>query len=257
MKKVLITGASDGIGFEIAKQMAQKGYLVTLVARNAEKLQKAIGQLSGTGHQFVVADLTKKEDTHKIGDHVVQHHHDVVINNAGVGMYGRFEEMPLSEQMSMVHLNVYALTYISHSFIKSARRGDSLVNIASTLGSTSFPGAAVYSATKAYVTNFCEALWWENKDKGIYVLGFSPGVTHTNFHKISGGSQDMFPSFITQTPAQVAGELIRALEKRSKPKAVSGFPNRSMLFVHRFLSRKAVANMMGGFSPINKVQVKA
>jgi short-subunit dehydrogenase len=250
MKKILITGASEGIGLETAKLLALSGNLLTLVARNKEKLEKVIENLSGKGHQFLVADLSKKEDTHRVADHISQNHYDVLINNAGVGMYGRFEEMALSDQASMIHLNIYGVTVLSHSFMKNAKTGDSLVNIASTLGTTSFPGTAVYAATKAYVTNFSESLWWENKKKGIYVLAFCPGVTQTRFHESAGGSSDKFPKFICQTPIAVAKELIRALEKRNKPKVVSGRPNRFMLFFHRFLSRKMVVNMMGGFSPI-------
>jgi short-subunit dehydrogenase len=249
MKKILITGASDGIGLEIAKLLAEDNQLM-LVARNREKLEKTIKDLPGKDHGFLVADLSKKEDTHRIADHISQNHYDVLINNAGIGMYGRFEEMPIGDQAAMMHLNMYGLTILSYQFLKNAKNGDSLVNIASTLGTTSFPGLAVYSATKAYVTNFSESLWRENKKRGIYVLGFCPGVTRTKFHESAGGSGEAFPKFITQTPLQVARELIHALKKRRKPKVVSGAMNRFMLFFHRFLSRKMVVNMMGGFSPV-------
>jgi len=250
--KILVTGASDGIGLEIAKLLAQQGNQLMLVSRNKEKLEKVIKTLPGKDHQFLTADLSKKEDVHNIADHISQTHYDVLINNAGYGMYGRFEEMPISDQANMMHLNMYGLTILSHSFLKNAKKGDSLVNIASTLGTSSFPGAAVYAATKAYVTNFSESLWWENKNRGIYVLGFCPGVTDTKFHKVSGGTDNMFPKAITQTPLAVARELVHALEKRRKPKVVSGAMNRSMLFFQRLLSRKMVVNMMGGFSPAKK-----
>jgi short-subunit dehydrogenase len=152
----------------------------------------------------------------------------------------------------MMHLNMTGLTVLSHSFVKNAREGDSLVNIASTLSTTSFPGLAVYAATKAYVLNFSESLWWEARKKGVYVLGFCPGVTSSNFHEASGGTASLFPRFITQTPAAVAKELMSALTSKRKPKVVSGAVNRSMLFVQRFLSRKATVKMMGSFSPLNK-----
>ena len=248
--KILVTGASDGIGLEIAKLLAQQGNQLMLVSRNKEKLEKVIKTLPGKDHQFLTADLSKKEDVHNIADHISQTYYDVLINNAGYGMYGRFEEMPISDQANMMHLNMYGLTILSYSFIKNAKKEDSLVNVASFLGTTSYAGAAVYSATKAYVTTFSDALWWENKKRGIYVLGFCPGVTHTSFHETSGGSKDMFPKVITQTPLQVAKELIRALKKRNKPKVVSGAMNRFMLFFQRFLSRRMVVNMMGKFSPI-------
>jgi short-subunit dehydrogenase len=250
MKKIIITGASEGIGWEIAKLLAERGDQLTLVARNREKLEKAIANLSGKGHQFLSADLSKKEDIHAIADHISQNSYDALINNAGIGMYGRFEEMALNLQVNMIHLNIYGLTVLNYSFLKNAKSGDSLVNVASTLGTSSFPGTAVYAATKAYVTILSESLWWENKRKGIYVMGFCPGVTLTNFHQTAGSSSDKFPKFICQTPAEVARELIHSLEKRKKPKTVSGVSNRFMLFFHRFLSRKIVVNMMGSFSPI-------
>jgi short-subunit dehydrogenase len=251
MKRILVTGGSDGIGLEIARLLAAEGDRLTLVARNKEKLTKALESLPGTGHTAMTADLSKKDEVHIIADHLTEIHYDVLINSAGIGLYGRFDELPLSQQVAMMQLNMVGLTALSHFYLKSARPGDSLVNIASTLGSTSFPGLAVYSATKAFVLNFSESLWWENKKRGVYVLGFCPGVTATNFHQASGGSGSFFPRFITQTPAAVAKELIAALKKRKKPKAVSGAMNRSMLFFHRFLNKQAVVNMMGSFSPLH------
>jgi short-subunit dehydrogenase len=252
MKKILITGASDGIGLEIARLLAQKGNQLLLVARNSEKLEKALVTLSGTGHRMLAADLSKKEDVHVVAGEMEKNHYDVLVNNAGAGMYGRFEQMAYHDQVTMMNLNMTALMVLSHAYIKNSKPGDSLVNVSSTLGSTSFPGAAVYAATKAFVTSFSESLWWENKKRDVYVLGFSPGVTKTPFHAVAGGSQELWPAFITQTPHQVAQELVQALEKRRKPKAVANSLNRMMLFVQRFMSRKTVVNMMGTFSPIDK-----
>jgi short-subunit dehydrogenase len=252
MKKVVITGASEGIGLEIAKLLARDGNQLLLVARNKEKLEEVIKNLPGAGHHFLVADLSKKEDVHTISDHIENNHYDVLINNAGAGMYGRFEELPIAAQVNMIQLNIIGLTKLAHSFIKTAKAGDSLVNLSSTLGTTSFPGTAVYAATKAYVSNFSDSLWWENKTRGVFVLGFCPGVTQTNFHQTAKGDEDIFPRFIIQTPEAVAGELVRALKRRRKPKVVSGGINRFMLFFHRFLGRKMVVNMMGGFSPVKK-----
>jgi uncharacterized protein len=249
MKKIVITGASEGIGLETAKLLAGEGNELLLVSRNKEKLEDVIKNLPGKNHEFLVSDLTRKDDIHLVADHISAHHYDILINNAGIGMYGRFEKMPIHEQITMMNLNMIGLTFLSHSFLNQARPGDALVNIASVLGTTSSPGAAVYSATKAYVINLSEGLWRENKAKGVYVLGFCPGVTLTKFHQTSGSSEDSFPKFIVQSAADVAQELVGALNRKSKPKVVSGAVNRFMLFFHRFLSRKMVVNMMGGFSP--------
>jgi short-subunit dehydrogenase len=248
--KILITGSSEGIGFEVAKVLASKGNQVTLVARNQEKLEKAISVLSGNGHNFIVADLGQRQDVDSLKEKITTEKYDVLINNAGVGMYGKFTDMELSEQVGMMNLNMTALTALSHFYLSNSKKGDALINIASTLGSTSFPGSAVYAGTKGYVAVFTESLWAEYRNRGVYVAVFCPGVTATAFHHKSGGKEGGFPQAITQTPEQVAHELVRALEKRSSPKIVSGFMNRAMLAFYRLLTTKAMVSMMAGFSPI-------
>jgi short-subunit dehydrogenase len=255
MKRVLITGGSDGIGLETARLLSKKGDHLTLVARKREKLEQAINALMGSGHDYIIADLTKKEEVHKVADHLNQHHYDVLINSAGSGMYGRFEELDLHSQVNMMHLNMWSLTVLSHSYLAKARKGDALVNLSSTLGVTSFPGLAVYSATKAYVTSLSDSLWWENKSRGVYVLGFCPGATATRFHHAAGGDSEIFPKYVMQNPVKVAQALVQALTDRRKPRAVSGNVNRLMLFLQRFLSRKSTVNMMGSFSPVRKSQI--
>jgi short-subunit dehydrogenase len=248
--KILITGASDGIGLDAAKILASKNNEITLVARSKDKLEKALASLQGKGHQIIVADLRKKDDVDALKEKIEANNYEVFINNAGVGMYGRFTEMPLSEQVKMMNLNMNALTALSYFYLNHAKKGDALVNVASTLGTTSYPGAAVYAATKAFVTSLSESLWWENKNKGIYVLGFCPGATYTNFHHVSGGDKDSFPKFAMQMPEQVAKELISALEKRKKPKVISGGINRFMVGFQKLMSRKMVVGMMAGFGPL-------
>jgi len=248
--KALITGGSGGIGLEVAKILAAKGYELTLVARSKEKLEKVVKELPGSGHQFVVADLSQKKEVDSLKEIIDANSYDVFINNAGVGMYGRFTEMPISEQVKMINLNVIALTVLSYLYLNQAKKGDALVNLSSTLGTSSFPGLASYSATKAYVINFSESLWGEYKKRGVYVMGFCPGVTHTDFHSNASGSDDGYPKFIIQTSTAVAMELVSSLERRSGPNVVSGFMNRLMLGFQRLLSRKMVVNMMGSFSPV-------
>ena len=250
--KILITGASGGIGLEVAKLLAADNHELTLVARNKDKLEKGIASLNGSGHQIIVADLSKRVDVDALKEQLETNNYDVLINNAGVGMYGRFTEMPLHEQVHMMDLNITALTALSYFYLHQAKKGNALVNVASTLGTTSYPGAAVYAATKAYVTIFSESLWWEYKKKGIYVAGFCPGPTYTEFHNAAGGDKDNFPTIVMQSPERVAKALVNALIKRKRPKIVSGSFSHVMLFIHRLMSRKMVANMMGSVSPIKE-----
>lgn len=249
MKKVLITGASGGIGLETSKQLANKGYQLMLVARNEQKLAEAVQQLNGTGHSYLVADLGDKEDVQRVAAHLQSEHYDVLINNAGAGLYGMFTELPLDNQIGTMFLNMGALTMLSYAFLKNAKAGDALVNIGSLLAFSSFPGGSVYAGTKSFVAGFTESLWYEFKDKGIAIMAFNPGAAKSDFHQHAGKSARDFPEFILSTTNQVASELISALEKRAKPRVVQGWKNRLMLFGFKFLSRKAAIRIMGSISP--------
>ena len=248
--KILITGASEGIGLEVAKLLAMDNNEITLVARSKDKLEEAVGLLNGNGHRIIVADLSKRQDVDALKDTMQENKYGVFINNAGVGMYGRFTELPLSDQEKMLALNITALTVLSYCYLQQATKGDALVNVASVLGTTSYPGAAVYSASKAYVTNFSESLWWEYKTKGIYVVGFCPGPTYTEFHNAAGGDKNNFPRFVMQSGEQVAKRLVHALLKRSRPKIVSGNFSHAMIFLQKLMTRTMAVNMMGSFTPI-------
>ncbi|MDI9882628.1 SDR family NAD(P)-dependent oxidoreductase [Flectobacillus longus] len=249
MRKVLITGASGGIGLGVAKLLAAKKYQITLVARREEALNKAKNSLAGIGHTIHVCDLTKPEDVQKLVTHIEGHSYDILINNAGVGMYGQFIQMPLDEQLSSMQLNMNTLVVLSYAFLKKAKSGDALVNVASMLGHSSFPGASVYAATKSFVANFSESLWFEFKKKNIFILGFNPGATRTDFHSNAGGETSSYPEFVLSNIEDVANDLVRALEKRNKPRVVSGWKNRMMLFTFKLLSRSTAVNIMGGISP--------
>jgi uncharacterized protein len=253
MTDVLITGASDGIGLAVARLLAaDDGARVTLVARSELKLQEAVRSLPGSGHDFIVADLSQPGDVGKIAQRLASRHFDVLINNAGVGLYGRFADLPIIDQHRMMALNMESVVVLAHEFLRHARAGDALVNTASFLGYAPLPGAAVYSATKAFVAAFSETLWWEYRSRGVYVFGFSPGVITTGFHAAAGGSVARFPRFLFQSPDVAARELVRGLRRRRAPRVVSGLGTRLFLLLQRSLSRKTTITMMGTSSPIRE-----
>lgn len=249
MKKVLITGASGGIGLETARQLAAQGYRLTLVARNENKLNKAVKNLNGLGHSILVADLTDKGDLQKLVDHLKAEKYDILINNAGAGIYGKFADIPLEEQLTTMHLNMDALVTLSYAFLQKATTGDTLVNVGSVLAHSSLPGGSVYAATKSFVANFSESLWYEFKPKGVFVMGFNPGAAASDFHSNAGGHTSDFPKLVMSSVEDVAKELVKALEKRRKPRVVQGWKNRFMLFGFKLLNRKSAVNIMGQLSP--------
>ncbi|GAB3790808.1 SDR family oxidoreductase [Spirosoma horti] len=249
MKKALITGASGGIGLATAKLLARKGYQLTLVARNEVKLVDALNQLMGQGHNYIVADLTQRKDVDKIASVLTEAHYDMLINNAGAGLYGQFSALPLDGQLSTMFLNMDSLVILSYAFLKNAKSGNVLVNISSLLAHSSLPGASVYAATKSFVSNFSESLWFEFKKKGIFILSFNPGATKSDFHQNAGKDSKAFPESVLSTTDQVAEELVDALDKQNTPRVIQGWKNRLMLFGFKFLSRKSAINIMGQLSP--------
>jgi uncharacterized protein len=250
MTDVLITGGSDGIGFAVANILAARGDTrLTLAARSEANLQEAIARLPGAGHGYIVADLSQPQGVGLVARRLASRHYGVLINNAGAGLYGRFSELPLDDQLRMMRLNMESVAVLSHAYLRQAQPGDALVNTASFLAYAPLPGAAAYSATKAFVAVLSETLWWENKKKDVYVLGFSPGIIATRFHGAAGKSVAAFPRALVQSPEHAARELVAALRRRRSPRVIAGFATRMMILLHRLVSRKTAINMMGTSSP--------
>jgi short-subunit dehydrogenase len=241
MKRALVTGASEGIGFHIAKKLSANGYKVTVVARSADKLAAVASELGGDS---VVADLSTEEGVKAVCDRIDSERYDVVVNNAGVGTVGGFTDVPLDRQMAMLRLNCDALVRISYSFVSKARSGDALVNVSSTLAYAPLPYLGLYSATKAFVTAFSETLWFEQKDKGVHVMGLHPGITSTSFQTNAGGRNEDVPKGLSQTPEEVADCCWRELEKRGGPNVISGPKNAAFAAITRVIPRKMVMSMM-------------
>jgi short-subunit dehydrogenase len=255
-KTAMVTGSSGGIGLEFAERLAKQGFQLTLVARGEAKLKELATRL-GAGHRALVADLSNPADAQRVCDDVRASKYDLLVNNAGVGVYGNFKEMPLTTTQSMLRLNIDSLVALSHAFLEGAKSGDTLMNVAATLALLSFPGGAAYSASKAFVMSFSEALWFENKPRGVYVCALLPGVTKTNFHEAAGGAADRQPpEAITQTSAQVIDVAMKALASRSSPTILTSFTNKAMVFLNtRLVPRKTMVTLMGGNSPVPQKQL--
>jgi len=246
----LITGASSGIGLVFAKELAKEGYQVTCVARNEEKLNTLVNEL-GDKHRYIRADLTDQTDLLRVVQDIEITKYKLLINNAGYGIYEKFKNIPIEKTNNLIQLNITALVQLSYGFIKNASAGDALINVSSVLSLLPYPGGAVYSGTKAFVTNFTEALWYECQNSNVYVMALLPGVTDTNFHKVAAGERKKGdPSGLSYPPEVVVKEAIASLKSRSKPSLISGPRYRFLAAITtRLLSRKRVIETMGKNSP--------
>lgn len=243
-KKALVTGASEGIGYVFAKRLAAEGYEVTAVARNESRLKQLLAEI-GAGHSCIAADLTTEAGQDAIVQAISARHFDLLINNAGIAAMGVFTDIPLKRHVDVLTLNCETVVKLSYAYLKTAKAGDALLNVSSALAFMPMPVIGLYSATKAFVTSFSESLWFEQKPRGVYVMGLCPGITATNFNENSGGGKAETPKLMTQTPEQLVDVAMQALKSRKKPTVISGAVNNIFAFMSRLMSRKAIANMMG------------
>ncbi|MBS1986073.1 MAG: SDR family NAD(P)-dependent oxidoreductase [Bdellovibrionales bacterium] len=245
-KKALVTGASEGIGRAFALKLAEQGYQVIAVARNEARLQALVEEMGGTPHSYRVLDLVTPHGIQALAEEIPKLRLELLVNNAGSGVYGKFHEVDLPAMQTVLRLNCEALVTLSHAFLKTARAGDALINVSSVLAMVPMPSSALYSATKAFVTSLSDSLWFENRARQIYVVGLCPGSTETEFHTRAGGSREVRPpAALTQTPDQVVKVALKALRRRKIPTVVSGWKNRFFLLCSKFMSRKAVVSFMG------------
>jgi short-subunit dehydrogenase len=215
--RAMITGASQGIGREFATQLAANGHDLTLVSRNEPLLKELIEELKEGSHTPLPLDLSRTEGIDSLAGELASKHYDLLVNNAGVGLFGPFHQTNLAKARGMIRLNCEAMVVLSHAFLQSAQKGDALINVSGLLGVIPFPGMAEYAATKAFVMSFCESLWYEEKNRGVYVMGLCPGPTTTNFIVNAGGTDSVVPpkSFI-QTPTEVVSRALAELKKRER-----------------------------------------
>ena len=249
---ILITGASAGIGAEFARRFAQRGAHLVLVARRAERLEELATALRAE-HGVTVTplpfDLMRPGAGQALSDEVARRGIRItgVVNNAGIGSYGPFHTEAPSRVDEEIGLNITALVDISRVFIERLRAEPSgvLINVASMAAYQPSPKLAVYAATKAFVLNFTEALWYESRGTGLRVLALSPGATETEFFEVAG-SDDADGGSRRQSPAQVVDVAFAALDSRvSRPSVISGRGNRIAMAVSRLFSRRRVVLVMG------------
>lgn len=243
----LVTGASAGLGVEFARQCAKRGDEVVLVARRKDRLEELAAEIGDKAH-VIVADLSEPRAGTKVVAEAMTRGMWVrtLINNAGFGLRGRFDELPLDRQLEMIDLNIRALTNLCFVVINdmALKGGGSILNVASTAAFQAGPNMAVYFASKAYVLSFTEALHEEWKDRGIKVSALCPGPTRTEFGEVAGfktlGQFDRL--------AMEAEPVVRAgLEGMEDNRAVviPGTTNKIGAWSTRFAPRSVVRRIAG------------
>ena len=250
----LVTGASRGVGLAIAKQLAQRGYSLVLSASNAQTLNQAALQLKGQTNAQVIcvaADLNSSQGPHQIYDQVKRYgvDIDVVVNNAGLGVYGEFAETALDQELAMMQVNMQAVTILSKLFLPAMlqRKRGHIINIASlTAYQPGGPKMAVYYATKNYVLSLTKALNVELRNSGVFATVVCPSPIATEFETNAGVSDTMLYKLPKLSAQQVARAACGALESKrgviipgaiSKLLAFAGelHPRRIALEVNRLL----------------------
>lgn len=247
----LITGATEGIGYELARLFARDGYNLVIVARHAAELESRAAEFRQMGVEVIAIarDLFKRDQAFALCAEVEARNIqvEVLVNNAGQGAYGLFKDTELQRELDIVDLNIASTVILTKHFIKGmiALNRGKILNLASIASKTPGPWQSVYHGTKAFVYSFSEAIRHELKDHSITVTALLPGATDTDFfHKA-----DMERSAIVQDrssladPADVARDGYDALMSGTD-KVISGLKNKAMIGMSNLMPDPAVAAMM-------------
>jgi short-subunit dehydrogenase len=235
----LVTGASSGIGAALAREFAVGGHDLVLTARTRPPMERLAAELAqaGAAATVVAADLVRPGAAQALAEDIGARGLaiDAVVNNAGIGAYGRFDESDPQRIAEMLHVNVVALTELTRSLLPQmvARRRGAIMLVASTAGFQPGPLFAVYCATKAYVLSFGEALAHELAGSGVAVTVLCPGATATNFFAVAGAGRAGSDTAGMMSPEAVARIGYRALQKGRRV-AVAGLRNRVLAQAGRF-----------------------
>ncbi len=251
-KHALITGASSGIGYELAKLFAKNNYNLVLVGRNEDTLKKAgeeMSQLSGSVHtHIIVADLFEPgaaqqiyDRTNELGIAV-----NVLVNDAGQGEWGRFAKTELQREISLVQLNIISLMSLTKFYLKDMleRKEGKILQLASSVSKAPSPYLAVYAATKAFVLSFSEALAEELKDTGVSITALQPDATDTDFfHKAKAENTVTYKERDLYSPEEVALAGYEGL-MNGEATVLPGFVNKAQSVMNTILPDSAIASNM-------------
>jgi len=253
MSYALITGAAKGIGRAIAEELAIRNFNLLLVDMDVDQLYASAKQLE---RQYAVEvlplhiDLSQEDAAEQVLNFTRPYHKElnVVINNAGYGLNGAFENISLSEQLNIIDVNIKAVVKLSYAYIPLLKKFNNgfLLNVASTTAYQTVPYLNVYASTKAFVLSFTRGLRHELRNSSLSVSCLSPGSTDTDFVNRAGMSEatKKIAARYNMTPQAVAGIAVTGLFK-GVPEIVPGFTNKLNAFLPKFFPKWLVEKIAG------------
>jgi len=247
----LVTGASSGIGYEIALELAKQGFNLLITARSENQLielKDIIKSTYQTKVKVFVCDLTSSEDLLKLCENIANAEIfvSVLVNNAGKGYTGSFETLSLNDHISTIQLNITALTALTHYFLIDMIRHKEgkILNVSSIISFRSPDDLTVYGSSKAYVSYFSKALSNNLNEKNIQISTLYPGLTDTGSIDISGDKQSKLTDFLMMNPKLVAEIAVKGLMK-NKTYIIPGFRNKIIIFIYRIVPQVFLSKIIG------------
>lgn len=239
--KAIITGASSGLGKEFAIQLSKMGYDLVLVARRKDKLKEIKQQLE-TNVEIVCLDLSFPTNCVKLFKKYRKDNIDILINNAGFGVFGTFDKTPLDKELEMIDTNIVAVHTLTKLFLQKFKKDDAgyIMNVASAAAFQPGPLMASYYASKSYVYNLSAAIWQELKKEksNVKISVLCPGPVNTEFNDVAGVKFGV--------KAQESNDVVKyALNQmfKNKLRIIPGFYMRLLLFLEKFVSYKSLLNI--------------
>jgi len=247
-KYALITGATSGIGYELAKLFAKDQYNLVIVARNEKELNNCSNEMKqqyGVNVITIAKDLFKRESPFEVYDEVKSRglKIDVLVNDAGQGQYGEFKDTDINRELDIIQLNIGAYITLTKCFLREMvdRKEGKILNVASIAGKMPGPYQSVYHGTKAFVQSWSEALRSELKDSGVTVTSLLPGATETDFFNKAQMQDSKIMQEDMSDPADVAKDGYDAL-MAGKDMIISGMKNKMQVGMANVMPDSTVAD---------------